>query len=118
LTQELGEVIVDYLEHGRPRCPSRDLFLRSKAPLRGFAGSVAISTLVRRALERAGLDPPCKGAHLFRHGLACSMLLQGATLAQIGEILRHRHPDTTTLYAKVDLLRLRSLAMPWPGGTS
>ena len=118
LTQELGEAIVDYLEHGRPQCASRDLFLRSKAPLRGFASSVAISSLVSRALERAGLDPPGKGAHLFRHGLACSMLLQGATLEQIGTILRHRHPDTTALYAKVDLPRLRSLVAPWPGGAS
>lgn len=118
LIREVGEAIVDYLEHGRPQCPSRDLFLRSKAPLRGFAGSVAVCTLVRRALERAGLDPPSKGAHLFRHGLACSMLRQGATLEQIGEILRHRHPNTTALYAKVDLPRLRPLAAPWPGGAS
>lgn len=118
LTREVGEAIVNYLEHGRPRCKSRDLFLRSKAPLRGFAGSVAISTLVKRALGRAGIKPPSKGAHLFRHGLACSMLLQGATLEQIGTILRHRHPDTTALYAKVDLPRLRTLALPWPGDAS
>ena len=118
LTREVGESIVDYLEHGRQRCSSRDLFLRSRAPLRGFAGPVAVSTLVRRALERARLAPPSKGAHLFRHGLACSMLRQGATLEQIGEILRHRHPDTTTLYAKVDLPRLRTLAAPWPKGAS
>jgi len=118
LTQELGEAIVDYLEHGRPRCSSRDLFLRSKAPLRGFATSVAISTLVRRALDRAGVDLPSKGAHLFRHGLACSMLRQGGTLEQIGVILRHHHPDTTALYAKVDLAGLHSLAAPWLGGAS
>ena len=118
LTRELGEAIADYLEQGRPQCTSRDLFLRSKAPLRGFASSVAISSLVKRALERAGLDPPSKGAHLFRHGLACSMLLHGATLEQIGTILRHRHPNTTALYAKVDMPRLRNLAAPWPGGAS
>jgi len=118
LTQEVGESIVDYLEHGRPRCSSRDLFLRSRAPLCGFASPVAVSTLVRRALERARLAPPSKGAHLFRHGLACSMLRQGASLEEIGEILRHRHPDTTALYAKVDLLRLRTLAAPWPRGAS
>lgn len=118
LIREVGEAIADYLEHARPLCASRDLFLRSKAPLRGFASSIAISTLVRRALERAGLNPASKGAHLFRHGLACSMLQQGATLEQIGTILRHHHPDTTTLYAKVDLPRLRRLAAPWPGGAS
>jgi len=79
---------------------------------------MAVCTLVKRALERAGLDPPSKGAHQFRHGLACSMLRQGGTLEQIGEILRHRHADTTTLYAKVDLPRLRPLAAPWPGGAA
>lgn len=118
LPHEVGEAIVDYLEHGRPRCRSRVLFLRSKAPLSGFAGPGAISTLVRRALERAGVDAPSQGAHLFRHGLACSMLNQGATLEQIGAILRHRHPDTTRIYAKVDLPRLRPLAAPWPGDAS
>lgn len=118
LTQELGEAIVDYLEHSRPQCSSRVLFLRSRAPLRGFASSAAISCIVRRALDRAGVDLPGKGAHLFRHGLACSMLLQGGTLEQIGVILRHRHPDTTALYAKVDLAGLHSLAAPWPGGAS
>jgi site-specific recombinase XerD len=118
LTRELGEAIADYLQRGRPQCTSRDLFLRSKAPLRGFASSVTISSLVKRALDRAGLAPPSKGAHLFRHGLACSMLLHGATLEQIGTILRHHHPNTTALYAKVDITRLRSLAAPWPGGAS
>jgi integrase/recombinase XerD len=118
LTREVGEALVDYLAHGRPKCASRALFLRARAPLQGLVGAMAVCTLVKRALERAGLDPPSKGAHQFRHGLACSMLRQGGTLEQIGEILRHRHADTTTLYAKVDLPRLRPLAAPWPGGAA
>jgi integrase/recombinase XerD len=118
LTQEVGEALVDYLVHGRPECASRALFVRARAPLRGFAGAMTVCTVVRHALERAGLDPPSKGAHQFRHALACSMLQQGGTLEQIGDILRHRHTDTTTLYARVDLPRLRPLAAPWPGGAS
>jgi len=72
--------------------------------------------MVCRALERAGLDPPVKGTHLLRHSLATQMLKDGASLAEIGEILRHRQQQTTTIYAKVDLVSLRTLALPWPGG--
>ncbi len=56
------------------------------------------------------------GAHQFRHGLATEMLRHGASLSEIGDLLGHRHPQTTTIYAKVDLDALRTLALPWPGG--
>jgi site-specific recombinase XerD len=59
--------------------------------------------MVRHTLERAGIDSPRKGAHQFRHALACQMLKQGASLSEIGELLRHRSPQTTAIYAKVDL---------------
>ena len=59
---------------------------------------------------------PRKGPHLFRHTLACEMLRQGRSLREIGEILRHQSPNTTAIYAKVDLLALRPLALAWPGG--
>ena len=70
--------------------------------------------IVRRALKRAGLQTEFKGAHLLRHSLATGMLRRGASMAEIGEILRHRLPDTTEIYAKVDTKGLRSLALPWP----
>jgi site-specific recombinase XerD len=92
------------------------VFIRLQAPWVGFANSIAVSTLVARALARAGIEAPHTGAHVFRHSLATAMLQAGASLAEIGELLRHRHPDTTTLYAKVDLRALRALALPWPGG--
>lgn len=72
--------------------------------------------MVRHALERAGIDSPRKGAHQFRHALACHMLKQGASLSEIGELLRHRSPQTTAIYAKVDLDSLAALALSWPGG--
>ncbi|MEF8735009.1 MAG: tyrosine-type recombinase/integrase [Candidatus Accumulibacter meliphilus] len=78
--------------------------------------SAAICTIVRRALANAGLNPAHKGAHLLRHSVATQMLRQGASLTEIGEILRHRNPQTTMIYAKVDLDLLRPLALPWPGG--
>jgi site-specific recombinase XerD len=116
LPQDVGAALADYLRHARPACCSRRVFVRMRAPHRGFASSVAICSIVRRALERAGLNPALKGAHLLRHSVATQMLRQGASLAEIGELLRHRSQQTTMIYAKVDLDLLRPLALPWPGG--
>jgi integrase/recombinase XerD len=116
LSPEVGRAIAAYLRHGRSASPSRRVFLPVKAPIRRFLGPVAIPTIVRRALERAGIKSPTKGAHQFRHALATQMLRGGASLGEIGEILRHRSPQTTMIYAKVDLDALRPLALPWPGG--
>jgi site-specific recombinase XerD len=116
LPADVGEAIARYLRHGRPACSCRSVFVRARAPRRGFASTVAVCTIVRRALERAGLDPPRKGGHILRHALACSMLRRGASLTEIGQVLRHRHADTTTIYAKVDVAALRALAPAWPGG--
>lgn len=113
---DVGAAIAEYLRHGRPRSACRRVFLRAHAPIRGLAGPSAIDCIVRDALERAGVDAPTKGAHQFRHGLATEMLRRGASLTEIGEVLRHRSPETTTIYAKVDLDALRTLALPWPGG--
>jgi site-specific recombinase XerD len=116
LPDDAGEAIALYLRSGRPRCTCRRVFLRHRAPMRGFAHSITVSTIVRRALIHAGIDSARKGAHLFRHTLATDLLRQGASLDEIGELLRHQSPNTTALYAKVDLTALRTLALPWPGG--
>ena len=115
LPQDVGAAIADYLRHARPASASRQVFLRSKAPRRRLAGPCAIGDVVRAALQRAGLHPPLRGSHLLRHSLATQMLNRGASLAEIGELLRHRCQQTTTIYAKVDLASLRPLALPWPG---
>jgi site-specific recombinase XerD len=111
----VGKALARYLLHGRPRCPSRRVFIRMKAPRQGFTSSVAICDVVRRALTRAGLPLTRKGSHLLRHSLATQMLRGGATLLQIGEILRHELPSTTEIYAKVNVAALRALALPWKG---
>ena len=116
LPADVGAAIAAYLRHGRPRSTSRRVFLRSKAPIHGFLGQCAIGSIVRHALLRAGIPAPTTGAHQFRHALATHMLRHGASLTEIGEILRHRSPQTTTIYTKVDLTALRTLALPWPGG--
>jgi integrase/recombinase XerD len=114
---DVGEAIAAYLERGRPASTDRHLFLRSRAPIRGFMhGSYAIGSIVRYALKRAKVDAPHSGSHQFRHALAVRLLQGGASLAEIGEVLRHRSPQTTSIYARVDISSLRSLALPWPGG--
>jgi site-specific recombinase XerD len=116
LPAEVGRAIVAYLKKGRPSCASRRLFIREHAPRVGFANSAAVSTLVQRALADAAVDSPHTGAYVFRHSLATEMLRQGASLGEIGQLLRHAHPDTTQIYAKVDVQALRPLALRWPGG--
>ena len=118
LPHEVGQALVSYLRAGRPTCTSRRLFVRLRAPHCGFTTSAAICDVVRRALARAKIDPPFKSSHLLRHSLACEMLRHGASLEEIGQILRHRHPETTQIYAKVDLEVLHALAPPWPGGVT
>jgi site-specific recombinase XerD len=115
LPAKVGKAIAAYLRRGRPRCASRRLFIREHAPRIGLANSSTISTLVKRVLAHAGVGSAHTGAHVFRHTLATEMLRHGASLGEVGQVLRHQHPDTTQIYAKVDLSALRQLALPWPG---
>lgn len=116
LPPDVGKALATYLQKDRPASRTRRLFIRLKAPRRGFANSIAVSSLVARALKTRGVESPHRGAHLFRHTLATEMLRQGASLADIAHLLRHQSFDTTTLYTKVDVVALRTLAQPWPGG--
>jgi site-specific recombinase XerD len=115
LPNDAGQALARYLKV-RPPSSFRNVFIRGYAPYKPFTGSGPISVLTRKAIERAGVKSARTGAHLFRHSLATAMLRRGASLDEIGRVLRHRHPDSTAIYAKVDLKALRSLALPWPGG--
>ncbi len=114
LPREVGAALVTYLRTDRPPCATRRVFVCLKAPHRGLGHPATVSTLVHCALTRAGLTPPTTGAHLLRHSLATDLLRHGASLGDIGEVLRHRLPQTTEIYAKVNIDRLRTVAQPWP----
>ena len=102
---------MDYLQDGRPDA----LFVRSRAPFRAFRSHCAISVIVERAMRRAGVTCPSRGAaHVLRHSVATSMLRQGASLQDIAVLLRHRSIETAQIYAKVDVTTLRQIAQPWP----
>lgn len=115
LPMDVGRALVGYLKV-RPPSPYRNVFVRGYAPYTPFVASGPVSVLVRKAIERANVKSARTGAHVFRHSLATEMLRRGASLDEIGRVLRHRHPDSTAIYAKVDLKALRGLALPWPGG--
>jgi site-specific recombinase XerD len=114
LPRDVGAALATYLRTDRPSCATRRLFVCLKAPHRGLGHPATVSTLVHCALNRAGLTPATTGAHLLRHSLATDLLRHGASLGDIGEVLRHQLPQTTEIYAKVDVDRLRTLAQPWP----
>jgi site-specific recombinase XerD len=116
LMRDAGQALANYLQNWRPKCSVRSVFIRLKAPRRGFSSSAGVDFIVAQALTRANLHPANRGAHVLRHSLATRMLRSGASLTEIGEVLRHQQCQTTEIYAKVDFASLRALAQPWPGG--
>jgi integrase/recombinase XerD len=113
LPVDVGEAVVDYLRHGRPRSACRSLFLRACAPDGPMSGR-SVAMVPRSASRRAGL-PAAVGAHRLRHTAASEMLRGGASLAEVAEVLRHRSESTTAIYAKIDRASLDLLVRPWPG---
>jgi integrase/recombinase XerD len=112
LTVEAGEALAGYLADGRPRSQCPSVILTCTAPYRGIHPS-SITRVVYRACQRAGL--PLVGGHRLRHALASEMLRRGSDLIEIGQVLRHRDLATTSVYAKVDRVALRTVARSWPG---
>jgi integrase/recombinase XerD len=112
LPVDVGEAIVDWLGHGRPDCASRFVFTRSRAPHVGFHPT-SLNGVVQRACQRAGV--PAITAHQLRHTAATEMLRAGAGLREVGQVLRHRGSEVTSIYAKVGRHALAALIQPWPG---
>jgi integrase/recombinase XerD len=114
LPQEVGDAVWHYLEHFRPRIDDAHVFLRVHAPFGPLPSSGPLSSLVRRAIKRAGIKAPSTGAHVLRHSAATAMLRQGISLDIVGAVLRHRCLESTAHYAKVDVAMLSSITQPWP----
>ena len=111
--QDVGNAILLYVNKGRPSLHAPELFTTVLAPFRPLTRA-AVTHIVRAALRRAGIKAPINGAHVLRHSAATTMLRQGASLAGVGAVLRHRSPRTTAHYAKVDFGLLSEIAQPWP----
>ena len=115
LPQDAGDAVLAYLEQARPFVAEERLFLCVCAPFKPFASSSEISGILSRLLARAGITGVPTGAHMFRHSLATKLLRNGAGLEAVGAVLRHQSPDTTSIYAKVDIPMLQKIVQTWPG---
>jgi len=116
LQPDVGEALAEYLQFERPPTPSRTLFVTSRAPHPPFEDGQVLNAILKHAFARTGLKPPAPyvGSHVLRHSLASHMARQGASLDEIGDVLRHRSRASTLIYAKLDIEGLRSIAQPWP----
>jgi site-specific recombinase XerD len=112
LPADVGEAVAGYLRYGRPRTADRHLFVTVRAPFTRLARNTSVCGIVRQACTRAGIEP--FGPHRLRHAVACDLLADGASLAEIGQLLRHRSQRSTAIYAKADIGALRALARPCP----
>jgi len=117
LPTRTGEAIVEYLRSGRPKTFSRALFVRHRGGVNRQVSPGVVCQRIRCASVHCNIHPSI-GSHILRHSAACRMLQAGASLKEIADVLRHRRLDTTMIYAKVDLVRLRQVAAPWPGRSS
>jgi site-specific recombinase XerD len=115
LPPDVGEALADYIRSDR-KTASRALFVTDRAPHRPFKDGQMLNNVLRAAFARTGLKPPAPyvGSHILRHSLATNLVQHGASLAEIGDMLRHRSRASTMLYARLDIDGLRSIAQPWP----
>lgn len=115
LPEDVGEALADYIRHDRASA-SRYLFVTQRAPRQPFRSAQILNWILLGAFKKTGLAPPAPyvGSHILRHSLAVEMTRRGASLAEIGDMLRHRARSSTMLYARLDIEGLRSIAQPWP----
>lgn len=118
LAAEVGTGLADYLQHGRPDTPAREVFVLLSQRIGAPISASTVWRAVDRALTRAGIDAASRGGNLLRHSLATGLLARGVGLGEIADLLGHSRLATTRIYAAVDIEALRQVALPWPGTTS
>lgn len=116
LPNDVGAAISDYILHGRPTSGSRSVFHRVQTPCTPFETATPVILIARRALKRAKISGTrSHHAHVFRHTFATIAIRSGVGMTELAQLLRHKDPDTTRIYAKFDIEGLRSLSRPWAG---
>jgi site-specific recombinase XerD len=113
LPVSVGMAISLYLRTGRPKSASRRLFLCHRLPVGHPVSVERVRGAVRRALGRIGRERG--GPHLLRHTFATVMHNRGVPLKEVADVLGHQSPDTTAVYARVNVGQLEKVALPWPG---
>jgi len=121
ISVEVGDALSHYLREERGPATFRTLFITHRAPHRPFKDGQIVNAILKDALKATGQKPvtPYVGSHLLRHSLATRLVNTGASLDEVGDVLRHRSRSSTMIYARLDIDGLRSIAQPWPvaGGT-
>ena len=117
LEPSVGNAVARYLRQGRPQSTSRIVFLTLRAPHRPLSAG-GLYGIANRYLS--GADSPSKGRgpHGLRHACARHLVESGRSFKEVGDHLGHRSPDATRIYAKVDLVSLRRVALSDLGGLS
>ena len=122
ITIEVGGALSRYLREERGPATCRTMFVTHRAPHRPFKDGQIANAILKDALKATGQKPvtPYVGSHLLRHSLATQLVNKGASLDEVGDVLRHRSRTSTMIYARLDIDGLRSIAQPWPaaGGAS
>lgn len=116
LPQRLGKAVASYLRHGRPTGDQAEVFLCHHFPSGTPLSTGQIGYVIRKAYDRAGLS--VTRTHLLRHSFATNLHQQGASVKALADVLGHQSLESTTIYTRVNLRQLRSVAMPWPGSKS
>lgn len=116
ITTEIGEALSRYLREERGPATCRTMFVTHRAPHRPFKDGQIVNAILKEALKATGQKPvtPYVGSHLLRHSLATQLVNAGASLDEVGDVLRHRSRASTMIYARLDIDGLRSIAQPWP----
>lgn len=116
LPQDVGDALLDYILHIRPRRDEQRVFLRVRPPYQPLSNRNTITRLVNAALDRAGANVQGpRGVRVIRHSVATALLRTGATPEVVGALLRHQTYKATAIYAKVNLNSLQEIAQPWIG---
>jgi site-specific recombinase XerD len=112
---DVGEALAAYIRHDRISV-SRALFVTLRAPNGPFKDGQVLNAILKEAFAATGLTPPSPfvGSHVLRHSLATNLVRNGASLAEVGDMLRHRSRSSTMIYARLDIDGLRTIAQPWP----
>jgi integrase/recombinase XerD len=116
ITVEIGDALTRYLREERGPATCRTMFVAHRAPHRPFKDGQIVNAILKDALKATGQKPvtPYVGSHLLRHSLATRLVNTGASLDEVGDVLRHRSRTSTMIYARLDIDGLRSIAQPWP----
>lgn len=108
IAPEVRRAVLNYIKV-RPRCGYRNLFI-SLWPRYRPIGRSSFYDLTSDRLKKLGITTGRLGPHAIRHARAMQLLRAGTSVAEIGDFLGQRRPESPLSYAKFDAELLRGVA--------